>query len=49
MYHGEDEQEGFLVPGGEALLLVEGEERPLRRWDYFHCPVDEAARGRRCG
>jgi len=38
MYHAEDEQEGFLVLGGEALLLVEGEERPLRHWDYFHCP-----------
>ena len=23
---------------GEALLVVEGEERPLRRWDFFHCP-----------
>lgn len=23
---------------GEALLIVEGEERPLRRWDLVHCP-----------
>ena len=23
---------------GEALLIVDGEERPLRRWDFFHCP-----------
>ena len=38
MYHAEDEQEGFLVLGGNAVLLVEGEERPLRQWDYFHCP-----------
>jgi uncharacterized cupin superfamily protein len=38
MYHGEDEQEGFLMLAGEALLLVEGEERPLRAWDFFHCP-----------
>lgn len=39
MYHREDEeQEGFLVLAGECLLLVEGEERPLRAWDFFHCP-----------
>ena len=25
--------------GGEALLLVEGEERPLRQWDFVHCPA----------
>ena len=39
MYHGEDEQEGFLMLAGEALLLIEGEERPLRPWDYVHCPA----------
>jgi uncharacterized cupin superfamily protein len=39
MYHWEADQEDFLVLGGEALLIVEGEERPLRRWDFFHCPV----------
>ncbi len=38
MYHGEDEQEDFLVLSGECLLLVEGEERRLRRWDFVHCP-----------
>jgi len=38
MYHAEDAQEGFLVLFGEALLLVEGQERPLRTWDYVHCP-----------
>jgi uncharacterized cupin superfamily protein len=38
LYHAEDAQEGFLVLGGECLLLVEEEERPLRQWDYFHCP-----------
>jgi uncharacterized cupin superfamily protein len=37
-YHREDGQEGFLVLAGECLLIVEGEERPLRAWDYFHCP-----------
>jgi uncharacterized cupin superfamily protein len=38
MYHWEKDAEGFLVLSGEALLLVEGEERPLRRWDFVHCP-----------
>ena len=39
MYHWEADQEDFLVLAGEALLLVEGEERPLRRWDFVHCPA----------
>lgn len=38
MYHREADQEAFLVISGEALLVVEGEERPLRTWDFFHCP-----------
>jgi uncharacterized cupin superfamily protein len=38
MYHRENHQEGFLVLAGECLLVVEGEERPLRAWDFFHCP-----------
>jgi uncharacterized cupin superfamily protein len=38
MYHGEEDQEGFLVLSGECLLLVEGQERLLRQWDFFHCP-----------
>ena len=37
-YHHEDAQEGFLVLSGECLLVVEEQERPLRQWDYFHCP-----------
>lgn len=37
-YHEETGQEGFLVLHGECLLLVEEQERPLRRWDFFHCP-----------
>ena len=24
---------------GECTLIVEEEERPLRQWDYFHCPA----------
>jgi uncharacterized cupin superfamily protein len=38
MYHWEGDQEGFLVLAGEALLIVEGEERPLVQWDFVHCP-----------
>ena len=38
MYHWEADQEGFLVLSGEALLIVEDEERLMRAWDYFHCP-----------
>ncbi|HTK24796.1 MAG TPA: cupin domain-containing protein [Gaiella sp.] len=38
MYHWEADQEDFLVVAGEALLLIEGEERPLRQWDLVHCP-----------
>src|SRR6476469_1867027 len=39
MYHWEADQEGFLVLSGEALLIVEGKERGLRQWDFFHCPA----------
>ena len=38
LYHHEDAQEGFFVLFGECLLVVEEQERPLRQWDYFHCP-----------
>jgi uncharacterized cupin superfamily protein len=38
MYHWETEAEAFLVLSGEALLIAEGEERPLRQWDFVHCP-----------
>jgi uncharacterized cupin superfamily protein len=39
MYHWEADQEGFFVIAGEALLIVEDEEHPLRQWVYFHCPI----------
>jgi uncharacterized cupin superfamily protein len=39
MYHWEADQEGFLVLSGEALLIVDDEEKPLRQWDYFHKPA----------
>jgi uncharacterized cupin superfamily protein len=47
LYHRENAQEDFLVLDGECLLLVEGEERRLRRWDFVHCPagVDHAFLG----
>ncbi len=38
MYHQEPGQEDFLVLYGECLLIVEGEERALRQWDFIHCP-----------
>jgi uncharacterized cupin superfamily protein len=37
-YHWEADQEDFLVVSGEAVLIVEGEERQLRAWDFVHCP-----------
>ena len=39
-YHWETEQEDFLVLSGEALLIVEGEERRLEQWDFVHCPPE---------
>jgi uncharacterized cupin superfamily protein len=42
MYHAESGQEDFLVVAGECLLLVEGEERRLRAWDFVHCPPGTA-------
>ena len=38
LYHAEANQEAFLVLSGECVLLVEGEERRLRAWDFFHAP-----------
>ena len=47
MYHRENAQEDFIVLDGECTLIVNGEERPLKRWDLFHCPagVDHAIVG----
>ena len=39
MYHWEADQEDFLVLSGEALAIVEGEERPMGQWDFLHCPA----------
>jgi len=38
LYHAESNQEDILVLAGECLLLVEGEERPLKPWDFVHFP-----------
>ena len=38
MYHWEADQEDFLLLSGEAVLVIEGEERQLRQWDFVHCP-----------
>ena len=40
IYQHEPHQEGFFVLDGEALLIIDGEEHPLKRWDYVHCPPD---------
>lgn len=39
-YHREANQENFLVLAGECILLIEDEERSLRKWDFVHCPAD---------
>jgi uncharacterized cupin superfamily protein len=39
MYHAESSQEDFLVLSGTCLLIIEDEERPLRAWDFVHCPA----------
>ena len=35
-YHAEEGQEDFLVVSGECLVLIEGQERRLRAWDFVH-------------
>jgi len=48
LYHAEENQEAFLVLSGECALIVEGQERRLRPWDFFHAPpVVDRARVRR--
>ena len=38
LYHREANTEDFLVLSGECVLLIEGEARRLRAWDFVHCP-----------
>jgi uncharacterized cupin superfamily protein len=39
MYHAEGNQEAALVVSGQAILVVEGTERALNRWDFVHLPA----------
>ena len=38
-YHSEPVQEDFLVLYGECIVILDGEERSLRPWDFLHCPA----------
>ncbi len=42
MYHWETDQEDFLVLAGEGTLVIEGQDRPLKQWDFVHCPPGAA-------
>jgi uncharacterized cupin superfamily protein len=42
LYHAETNQEDFLVLSGHCILLVEGQERRLKAWDFVHCPPGTA-------
>jgi uncharacterized cupin superfamily protein len=39
MYHWEADQEDYLVLSGEGRLIVEGEVRTVRQWDFVHFPA----------
>jgi uncharacterized cupin superfamily protein len=38
MYHDEENQEGYLIVSGEAIVIVDGRERRVGPWDYVHLP-----------
>ena len=40
LYHREPVQEDFLVLHGECIVILDGEETPLKQWDFVHCPPD---------
>jgi uncharacterized cupin superfamily protein len=42
MYHRESGQEAFLVLSGECSLIIEGQVRSLKQWDFVHCPPHTA-------
>jgi uncharacterized cupin superfamily protein len=43
LYHAEaDNQEDFLVLAGECLAIIDDTERPLKQWDFVHCPPGTA-------
>lgn len=37
LYHADSAEEDFLVLHGECVARIEGEERPMRQWDFLHC------------
>ncbi len=39
-YHRESAQENFLVLQGCCTLIIAGQERALKTWDFVHCPPD---------
>jgi uncharacterized cupin superfamily protein len=41
-YHSEPVQEDFLVLHGECVVILEGEEKRMRQWDFLHCPAGVA-------
>jgi uncharacterized cupin superfamily protein len=41
-YHSEAVQEDFLVLKGQCIAIIEGEEHPLKQWDFVHCPAGVA-------
>ena len=38
-YHSEPVQEDFLVLQGECTVILQGEEKRMRQWDFLHCPA----------
>lgn len=38
LYHHEAGQEDFLILRGECILIIEGNERAAKTWDFAHCP-----------
>src|SRR5579862_9964022 len=42
LYHYEAGQEDFLVLRGACTLVIEGQERSLKAWDFVHCPPGTA-------
>ena len=38
LYHAEEAQEDFLVLRGSCTAIVEEQERPVKQWDFVHCP-----------
>ena len=42
LYHRENAQEAFVVLSGECLLIVEEQERPLRKGDFVHLSAGTA-------